>query len=178
MITVISGSNRRGTECLTFAGLYADMLRAHTNDEVKLLALDKIPHDWFYPEMYEKPAASLLAIQDEFILPADKFAFFSSEYNGGFNGALKLFLDGVSVRHYRKNFNGKKAALIGVASGRAGNLRGMDHLTGVLHHVGAIVMPNKLPISRIEQLLNAEGGLEDAVTREVLENHAREFIAF
>jgi NAD(P)H-dependent FMN reductase len=47
-------------------------------------------------------------------------------------GSLKLFIDACSVREYKQNFKGKKAALVGIASGRAGNLRGMDHLTGVM----------------------------------------------
>ncbi|MCB0638730.1 MAG: NAD(P)H-dependent oxidoreductase [Lewinella sp.] len=178
MITVISGSNRKGTECLTFATAYAKMLRELTDEPVKLLALDAIPHDWFHADMYDNPSPSIIALQDEYILPADKFAFFSSEYNGGFNGALKLFLDAVSVRRYSDNFKGKKAALIGVASGRAGNLRGMDHLTGILNHVGAIVMPNKLPISRIEKLLDDDGELIDPPTLQVLEAHARELVDF
>ncbi len=31
MITVISGTNRRDSECLRFAGIYAKTLQEHTN---------------------------------------------------------------------------------------------------------------------------------------------------
>lgn len=180
MITVISGTNRKDSECLNFAQQYYDFFKAKTDEDLKLLSLEEIPHDWFHADMYEKAAQSesLRALQDEFILPASKFLFVTPEYNGSFPGALKLFIDACSVRQYKANFKGKKAALVGVATGRAGNLRGMDHLTGVLHHVGTIVMPNMLPISRIETLMNENREITDAATLRVMELHAEEFLAF
>lgn len=180
MITVLSGSNRKGSETLRFALQYADFLRKHTDQPVKVLALENIPHDYFFPEMYssDRQADSLRAVQDEYLIPAEKIVYVTSEYNGGFNGALKLFLDACSVRAYKATFNGKKAALVGVASGRAGNLRGMEHMTGVLNHVGTIVMPNKLPISQIEKLMDASGEITDEATLVTMEKHALEFLAF
>jgi NAD(P)H-dependent FMN reductase len=88
-------------------------------------------------------------MQDQYLIKAEKLIFVSPEYNGSFPGSLKHFLDVFSVREYKPTFSGKKAALIGVAGGRAGNLRGMDHLTGVLMHVGTSVYPNRLPLSSI-----------------------------
>jgi chromate reductase len=155
MITVISGTNRKNSE-----------------------ALENIPHDWFHEDMYSTPSASLIKLQDEYILPADKLVFFIPEYNGGFPGTIKLFIDACSVREYDRNFQGKKAALLGVASGRAGNLRGMDHLAGVLNYLGSITMPNKLPISQIKKLKDEEGAIADEETLQVMEEHAREFLAF
>ncbi|MCO6488518.1 MAG: NAD(P)H-dependent oxidoreductase [Phaeodactylibacter sp.] len=178
MITVISGTNRQNSECLKFAALYYEMLRESTEKQVKLLALEQIPHDWFHPEMYKKQAPSLARLQDEYILPAQKFVFVMPEYNGGFPGALKLFIDACTVRKYTSNFQGKKAALVGIATGRAGNLRGMEHLTGVLNYLGTIVMPNKLPISRISDLKNGEGEVIDEETLKVMRAHALEFVRF
>ncbi len=180
MITVISGTNRKNSECLHFAKAYQELLQKHSSEEIKLLALEDIPHDWFHPHMYAKgkQSPSLTAIQDDFMLPAEKFVFLSPEYNGGFPGALKLFIDGCSVREYRATFQGKKAALVGIASGRAGNLRGMDQFTGILHHVGMIVLPYQLPISRIGGLLDETGHIADESTLIAMEKQAVEFLAF
>jgi len=180
MITVISGTNRKNSGCLTFASKYQELLCAHTDEAVKLLALETIAHDWFHADMYSKngQSPSLARLQDECIIPAGKFVFIIPEYNGGFPGAVKLFIDACSVRKYKETFNGKKAALVGIASGRAGNLRGMDHMAGVLNHVGMVVMPNKLPISRIEELMDADGALIDQATLATLELHARELLEF
>ncbi len=178
MITVISGTNRKNSECLKFARLYFEMLQESTEEEVKLLALEHIPHDWFFPDMYKRQAPSLKSLQDEYILPAQKFVFVTPEYNGGFPGAVKLFIDACTVRKYTSNFKGKKAALVGIATGRAGNLRGMEHLTGVLNYLGTIVMPDKLPISRISDLKAGNGEVIDEETLEVMRAHTLEFLAF
>lgn len=180
MITVISGTNRKNSECLTFAGKYRELLEKQTSEPVKLLALEDIPHDWFHADMYSSSGItpSLIELQEAYMIPAERFVYVIPEYNGGFPGAVKLFIDGCSVRKYRPTFKGKKAALVGIASGRAGNLRGMDHLCGVLHHVGTVVMPNKLPISRIEELMDQNGEIVDEATLRVMEAHGKELLQF
>jgi len=178
MITVISGTNRKDSECLKFAKIYQEMLSRQSEESVHLLALEQIPHDWFHQQMYVQPSESLIRLQDEYILPAQKFAFVIPEYNGGVPGALKLFIDACTAREYTSNFKNKKAALLGVASGRAGNLRGMEHLTGVLNYLGTTVMPNKLPISRIGDLKDKSGEIADAQTLKVMEQHAADFLIF
>ncbi|MCF8247475.1 MAG: NAD(P)H-dependent oxidoreductase [Saprospiraceae bacterium] len=180
MITVISGTNRLNSEALHFAKHYTNLLTAKAPEPVKLLALENIPHDWFHPDMYEKEqqSPSLAALQDEFILPASKFIYVIPEYNGGFPGVLKLFLDACSIRDYKASFFGKKAAIVGVASGRAGNLRGIEHLTGILHHVGTVVMPQVLPISSIEKVLDADGNITANGTLIAIERQVDAFLTF
>ena len=180
MITIISSTNRKGSEALTFSIIYKEILETITDEEIKILSLEDIPHDWFFPEMYVKgnQAPSIVSLQDEFMLNADKFVYIIPEYNGSFPGALKLFLDACSTRAYKESFKGKKAALVGIASGRAGNLRGIEHFTGVLNHVGTIVHPNRLPISSIEKLINEQGELIDEPTRTVIHIQMTEFVNF
>ncbi len=180
MITVISGTNRRNSGALEFARHYANVIASKTTEEVKLLELENIPHDWFHPNMYEasQQTPSLTKLQDEFMLAAQKFIYIVPEYNGGYPGVLKLFLDACSIREYKKTFFGKKAALVGIASGRAGNLRGLDHLTGILNHVGTVVMPNRLPISSIEKVMDDNGVIHDPATLGVIERQIDNFLSF
>lgn len=180
MITIISGTNRRESEALQFARHYAELLRAKTTKEVKLLNLEEIPHDWFHPDMYEEEgqSSSIAAIQDEYILPAERFVFVVPEYNGSFPGVLKLFIDACSIRDYKGNFGRKKAALVGIASGRAGNLRGLDHLTGILIHQGCIIYPEKVHVASIPQLKDSQGNIADAKTLQVIERQADGFLGF
>ncbi len=180
MITVISGTNRKESIARHVAEEYTRILREETTEEVKLLLLEDIPHDWFYPEMYEvaHQAPSLARIQDEYLIPATKFVFIVSEYNGGYPGVLKLFIDAVSIREYAATFDEKKAGLIGVASGRAGALRALDQLTHVLLHVGTLVMPGKLPISSIKERVSSGGEIVDPVTLTALRVQAQEMVAF
>jgi len=130
--------------------------------------------------MYEADtqSPSLARLQDEFMLPAEKFVYIVPEYNGGFPGVLKLFIDACSIRDYKKTFSGKKAALVGIASGRAGNLRGLEHLTGILNHVGTIVLPNRLPISSIEKLMDDQGNITDPGTLKAIDKQLTDFLLF
>ena len=181
MITVISGTNRKGSRCKVFAQQYFEFLREAVGEEaVRFLALEDISQEWLAADMYiqERQDPELAAIQDEYVLPAQAFVFISPEYNGSFPGALKLFIDACSIRQYAANFKGKKAALVGVSTGRAGNLRGMSHLAGVLNYLGTVTMPDQLPISRIAELLNADMHITDEVTLAVMKAHAEEFVRF
>lgn len=71
----------------------------------------------------------------------------------------------------------QKALLTGVAEGRGGNLRGLDHFTGVLHFLKVIVHPNKLPISSVKQLMNARGEIADQQTIAQMRQQIEEFLA-
>ena len=178
MITVISGTNNNGNKTSIFAQHVFELLKNKTSVEVKFLDLEHIAHDYFYPEMYDQQAPSITKIQDEYIIPAEKFYVISPEYNGGISGALKLFLDACSIRAYKESFKNKKAALVGIASGRAGNLRGLDQLSGIFNHVGTVVLPNKLPISSIKSVLNDKDEivLESAI--EAIEKQVEAFLEF
>ncbi len=179
MITIISGTNRKNSKTREVANHYYEVFKELANEEVKLLGLEDVPLDMLNAEMYSEAGQSedLAKIQDEYLLPADKYFIVSPEYNGSFPGVLKLFLDAVSIRQYKETFKGKKAGLAGVASGHAGNLRGMDHLMGVLHHVGTDVMPNKLPLSKIGSL-TADGKIVDEGTKGAIRDHIEAFLAY
>ena len=181
MITVISGTNRPNSLTSVAANHYVTFLRKNTEEQVNFLSLESLSNDILHADMYQptKQAASLAQLQDEFIIPANKFVFVLPEYNGSFPGVLKLFIDACSVRENKKNFKGKKAALIGVADGRAGNLRGLDHLTGMLNYLGVIVMPDRLPISSFSKLIDKETRqITDEPTLLTIENHTKEFSIF
>jgi NAD(P)H-dependent FMN reductase len=112
------------------------------------------------------------------MIPANKFLIILPEYNGGIPGVLKMFLDACSVREISKTFDGKKVAMVGLASGRAGNLRGMDHLTAVMNYLGCIVMPNKLPISGLEKMIDKNGQIIDPEMLDAIKKQVKDFIAF
>lgn len=180
MITVISGTNRKGSETAHFAKHLVNVLKKESKGEVKFLDMQDLPHDWFHSDMYaaDKQSESLTKIQDDCILPAEKFVFVIPEYNGSFPGAVKMFIDACSIRNYADNYKGKKAAIVGIAAGRAGNLRGMEHLTGVLNYLGTTVMPNCLPISGIGGLLDEDKNVKDEETIKSIQEFAENLLKF
>ena len=180
MITIISGTNRKGSVTEVFAKQFHKIFKAKTKEKIKFISLQKLPKDVLHNMMYnpKKQSKGLKKMQEESLMSSNKFFFVAPEYNGSFPGVLKLFIDACSVYEYQATFKGKKAALVGVASGRAGNLRGLDHLSGVLNHVGTQVMPNKLPISNTGQLMNDKGEISNKATLQAMENQVDAFLNF
>ena len=76
MITIFSATNPPNSERPNFSKKYVDLFTAK-GANVKLLELEKIPHDWFFSEMYSSntEAKSIAAIQEEYIFPAEKLFF-------------------------------------------------------------------------------------------------------
>ena len=180
MITIISGTNRTNSETEKVAEIIFDLVSKSTDEDVKLLPLTELPLDFISNDMYRPSGqhAEISSIQNKFMLPADKFWFVFPEYNGGVPGVLKLFLDALSVRSLAETFKGKKACLTGISTGRAGNLRGLDHLTNILNYLQVIVYPNRLPISSISNLKDEDGVFSDIETLKVLNLQLKEFLAF
>jgi len=166
MYTIISGTNRPHSKTLKIATLYRRLL-LERGQKVNLLSLEGID------VLLRNP--SWEAVERALIIPVPRFIFISPEYNGSFPGVLKAMFDVSDIEHAWK---GKHALLTGVSTGRAGNLRGMEHLTGVLHYLKMVVHHNKLPISSVNTLLDADGEIHDPRTLEAINIQLDEFLEF
>ena len=174
MITIVSATNRPDSNTLKIALEYQRLLKekGHT---ASLLNLENLPASVMSGLIFDEADAAFDAVQEEYLFPAKKFIFITTEYNGSIPGVLKIMID---VSNIKKAYHGKKAMLVGVATGRAGNLRGMDHLTGVLNHLKMSVYWNKLPISKVSEELDASGQLFKAPTLKAVHHQIEEFITF
>jgi len=163
--TIISGTNREGSHTEKVALEYQRLLRERKIDAgiLTLKDLDVLTR-----------SAGFLQIENEVLIPTQKFIFILPEYNGTFPGVLKAMIDNSDIR---KVWYHKKALLTGVSTGRAGNLRGMDHLTASLHYLKMNVHHNKLPISSVNKVMDANGRLDEETLRAVNEQ-LEEFIEF
>jgi chromate reductase len=178
-ITIIAATNRINSRATLISNTVAEMLN-HSGANTHLIDLANINANYIHTGMYE-PGGVHPAISDiceTYIKQSEKFYFVIPEYNGSFPGVLKTFIDACSVLPEYGGFHGKKAALLGISSGRAGNLRGMDHFSAILNYISVTVMPNKQPVSSIEGLLGAKLAITDKATINIIEKHARDFIDF
>jgi chromate reductase len=166
MYTIISGTNRTGSNTIKIAKQYQQLLKAKGID-ARLVSLEGL-------EVGTRNSAIKL-LEEQVLIPSQKFIFISPEYNGSIPGVLKSLFDSSDIQ---KVWWGKKALLTGVSSGRAGNLRGMEHLTGILHYMKVVVHPNKLPISVVNVLLHLDGSIKDEPTLKSIDQQLNEFIAF
>lgn len=180
MITLVSGSNRPNNFTRIFTQYAFDLLRTKNKEEVQILDLTGIPPCKLAGMEYsaEGRPEELVRYQERYFIPANKFWFFVPEYNGSIPGILKILLDGLSLKSKKETFQDKKACITGTATGRAGNLRGMDHLADILNHMHVTVMPYKLPISSIHKLIDTDKILVHSDTQQVLEKQANQLLAF
>jgi len=178
MITIISGTNRPNSRTALVADRYAAILTAKGVDH-KVFKLKDLPEGIIHDSMYAEEGLSdeLIKIQENFILPADKLIVLAPEYNGGVPGILKLFVDCMCARKYKENFYGKKMSLTGVSAGRAGNLRGMEAMTGFFNYLGANVLPQKLPISSIESFIENDQLIAEKIDP-VITDQIEKFLQF
>ena len=67
--------------------------------------------------------------------------------------------------------------LVGVATGRSGNLRGLDHMTNMCHYMKMNVYPLKLPLSSIHIELTEAGFTNPKLLGEI-RNQIKGFIQY
>ena len=166
MYTIISGTNRAGSNTLKVARQYRALLKEKGID-AGLLSLENV-NVLIRDNHFEK-------MEKEILIPTDKYIFISPEYNGSFPGVLKMLFD-TSKTH--TIWWHKKALITGVSSGRAGNLRGNDQLSAVLNYLKITVHPNQLPISVIDKLMDNEGNIIDDNTLKAIHHQLDDFISW
>ncbi|MCH2216216.1 MAG: NAD(P)H-dependent oxidoreductase [Flavobacteriales bacterium] len=152
MITVISSTNRVDSNSKIVSKNLIHLIEKQGFDS-GLLCLEDLPREFGLPNAYGVIPESFKQDCSTYIETVDRFIFVIPEYNGSFPGVVKLFLDTLPPEIWE----GKKAALVGVASGRAGNLRGLDHFTAVLNYLKVEVLSKKIPLSSIHECIDERG---------------------
>lgn len=173
MLTIIAGTNRPGSSTLKLAVYYQKRL-TEKGVEASVLSLEELPDNLLKTDLYGKRSVGFIPLQ-EHVDASEKFIFIIPEYNGSFPGALKVFMDACD---FPESFFDKKAALVGISSGKYGNIRGVDHFTGVCNYLNMHVLSLKLHISFIRKELDANGNLTEADTIQFTEEQIDRFLKF
>jgi NAD(P)H-dependent FMN reductase len=173
MITIVASTNRPGSSTLKLAKYYQKLL-LNKGAEANLLSLQDLPANFIQTDMFGNRSAGFEPIQ-QLVTATQKFLFIIPEYNGSFPGVLKAFIDACT---FPESFYDKKAALVGLASGTYGNIRGVDHFGGVCSYLHLNVLPLRLHIPLIRKETNAEGDLFEEKTVGFVNEQAEKFINF
>ncbi len=173
MITIISGTNRPHSNTFKLARYYQQKLTERRADS-HILSLADLSVDFITADMYKSRSVAFQPYQDR-ITATEKFIFIIPEYNGSFPGILKTFVDACQ---FPNSFFNKKAALVGLSSGKYGNVRGVDHFTGVCHYVRLQVLPLRIHIPHIFQELDDSGNLYREDTLRFTNEQIDEFVRF
>ncbi|MFZ4754348.1 MAG: NADPH-dependent FMN reductase [Chitinophagaceae bacterium] len=165
MYTIISATNRKGSNTLRVSKEYQHYF-SEEGVQVRIYSLEDF-HSMFKDAAFER-------LEEELLIPTQKFVFIMPEYNGSFPGIFKLMMD---ISDITRCWFHKKVMLVGVANGRAGNLRGLDNMTNMCHYMKMNVLPNKLPISSVSNELKDERFYQET-TLNAIRNQIRQFIEF
>jgi NAD(P)H-dependent FMN reductase len=173
MITILCTTHRPASRTMSVASFYRNLLQSKGTEAV-ILSMDELPRDFILTDMFDRRTDTFLDIINNKIVPAEKLIAVVPEYNGSLPGIFKTFLDACPP----EIFYGKKTALTGIADGRAGNQRGLDHLTSIFHHLKMEVLSTRVLISGIAKEMNENGGFNNPATVRLIEKQLDLFLKF
>ncbi len=174
MLTLFHGTARPNSNSEKIAMIY-DKLLWEMNIPHHFFSLQDAPETIFNKTFHSPKHPDLAEIEQKILIPTTKYMFIIPEYNGSFPGMFKGFIDASDVKAC---FHNKKASLTGVAEGRAGNLRGMEHLTNIFNHIKMDVLHYKIPISQVHLLLDENGRLQSNEVIERIQQQIKLFMEF
>ena len=104
---------------------------------------------------------------------ADGVVLATPEYHGSFSSLVKLTLENMG---FPSALKGKTIALLGVASGRIGAVKSLEHLRSVCSHIGALVVPRAISVARVRQVFDLEGRCLDPAVEQDLQRLAVDLV--
>lgn len=111
----------------------------------------------------------------EAVKGADGVVLATPEYHGTFAAMTKLILENMG---FPSALGNKPLALLGVAQGRIGAIKSLEHLRGACSHMGAIVVPATVSLSGVQRVFDARGEVADPGARAALEGTAQSLLDF
>ena len=128
MITIISSTNRKNSYTKKIAEIYLSIFKK-LNINAQIFDFQELPNSFLFSSSYGNKTKEFESLINKYLINSEKYIFICPEYNGSIPGVLKSVIDCSDYKLY----NSKKISIVGVSSGHAGNLRGIDHLTSIFH---------------------------------------------
>ena len=153
-IAVLNGSVRPGNYTAMASALALDELRRHP--KVTVDVVDPAAFDLPFPgEPSDSPDPARL---QEIVRAATGVILVTPEYHGSFSSIMKLMIENLG---FPSALEGKPVALLGVAAGAIGAIKSLEHLRGVVSHVGGIVLPLPISIANVQRVFDRDGRVLD-----------------
>lgn len=172
-IRIISGTDRPSSNALRVSKYVLKLYREKGMD-AEIIDLQEFPLADVSGGKYGED----LPVVDQFVeqaLDADGWVVVCPEYNGGYPGILKLFIDYLP---FPGSLNKIPIALIGEADGAFGALRAVEQLQQVFGYRNAHIFPERVFISRVNENFDIEEGIDDALQQQLLESQVKGFPEF
>ncbi len=170
-ITSILGTARPGSKTGKALALVADEFDRAPEIEHQLIDLGSLE----LPIAGRGKAAAPLLAAVERVRSSHGVVIATPEYHGSFAGALKLFIENLG---FPSALSTKPVALLGVAAGRIGAIKSLEHLRSVCSHVGAIVLPGPVSVAGVRGVFDAEGHCTDPVVEKHIRGLSRHLLDY
>ena len=160
-VVAIPGSVRPGNYTGKALAVLADEIGK--NHGIDLETIETAGIDFSLPGMSNgSPAVKRF---QETVLSADGIILATPEYHGSFSSVMKLVIENMG---FPSGLSGKPVALLGVAAGKIGAIKALEHLSSVCSHVGAIVLPGPISVAGVQQVFDEQGNcLDKGVEQEI-----------
>jgi chromate reductase, NAD(P)H dehydrogenase (quinone) len=170
-IVVIKGSVRPGNYTSMAAALAIDELWRAPKVSVEVVD----PGTLRLPFPGEVSDASDSARLQEMVRSATGVILVTPEYHGSFSSVMKLVIENLG---FPSALAGKPVALLGVAAGSIGAIKSLEHLRGVVSHVGGIVLPLPISIANVQKVFDREGHVLDPQAEKMVRQSATSLIDY
>ncbi len=172
-ILIVVGTNRPGANALRIGKIIQGIYQK-AGETVDLYGLDQMPREIFDASSYAAKPAGWEKVQQR-VVEAKGLHIVTPEYNGGFPGVLKYFID---MLKFPESFEHKPVAFVGEAHGMWGALRPVEQLAAIFSYRNAYLYPERVFIPRVDTVLDGQGKLTDEKIEGLLEKQARGFARF
>jgi NAD(P)H-dependent FMN reductase len=172
-IKIISGTDRPNSWALKVSN-YVSKLYDKEGITTEVVSLEDYPLADVVGGKYGKDIPSVEKFNKP-IVEADGLVFVIPEYNGGFPGILKIFIDYLP---FPEAFNKMPMAFIGESAGVFGSLRPVEQFQMVANYRNALQFPERVFIPRVSKEFDPETGLKDEFKQGLLESQTTNFIKF
>lgn len=171
-IHILASTDRPNSNALKVAEYAESLLKDFS--EVETFSLRNFPLKEVVGGKYGKDVVSVKEFNSAF-LDADGFLFVVPEYNGGFPGILKMFIDYLP---FPEALEKKPVSFIGEADGSFGALRPIEHLQQIFVYRKALVYPQRMFISNVNETFDNKTGLKSDMLQGLLEDQIKGFSKF
>lgn len=97
------------------------------------------------------------------------------EYDGTISAVMKLLVEYLG---YPSVLAGKPVMLVGVAGGRIGAHRALEHLRSIATHIGCHVLPDMVSVGSAYSVFGQNGDCLDPVTEQALQEAAASLVSY
>lgn len=160
-IVVINGSVRPGNYTSFASSLVVDELNKQPG--VITEVIDPATLQLPLPGTDSK-AEGTKALQQK-VAAATGVVLATPEYHGSFSSVMKLVIENLG---FPSVLAGKPVALLGVAAGSIGAIKSLEHLRGVVSHIGGIVLPLPISVANVQRVFDPSGRCLDPAIEKLI----------